>query len=105
MNESEIRRKELLKQMRQLYNDKKDVPAVHPRYGRIYQNLYEPEHGPTEKHSGSFFIRLVVGIVCFIFYVYLDQSNSQIARFNSNQIVNQIEQETDLKSIINTLSQ
>ena len=41
MNDSEMRRRELLRQTRRLYDDKREIPAVHPRYGRIYHNLYE----------------------------------------------------------------
>ena len=33
MNESELRRQELLRQTRKLYNDHNELPAVHPRYG------------------------------------------------------------------------
>ena len=41
MNDSEMRRRELLRQTRRLYDDKREIPAVHPRYGRIYHDLYE----------------------------------------------------------------
>ena len=40
MNESELRRQELLRQTRKLYNDHNELPAVHPRYGRICSSLY-----------------------------------------------------------------
>ena len=32
MNDSELRRRELLKQTRRLYQDSAAIPAVHPRY-------------------------------------------------------------------------
>ena len=38
MNDSELRRRELLKQTRRLYQDSAAIPAVHPRYGRYQQH-------------------------------------------------------------------
>ncbi len=40
MNDSELRRRELLKQTRRLYQDSAAIPAVHPRYGHIYHMVY-----------------------------------------------------------------
>ena len=40
MNDAEMRRRELLRQTRKLYDEKPDIPAVHPRYGNIYHSLY-----------------------------------------------------------------
>ena len=46
MNDSELRRRELLKQTRRLYQDSAAIPAVHPRYGHIYHELYDtPDSG------------------------------------------------------------
>ena len=35
MNDAERRRQELLEQTRALYNDRRTIPAVHPRYANI----------------------------------------------------------------------
>lgn len=105
MNESEIRRRELLKQTRRLYNDKNEIPAIHPRYGRIYHNLYADEHINSEQNTAggsSFYIRLVLGILCFVFYIYLDQSRAEIAQVNSSVIAEQIGQNTDMETVIET---
>lgn len=105
MNESEIRRRELLKQTRRLYNDRNEIPAVHPRYGRIYHNLYGDEHTSAEQNTSagsSFYVRLVIGILCFVFYVYLDQSRAEIAQVNSSVIADQIGQNTDMNTFIDT---
>ena len=91
MNDSEMRRRELLRQTRRLYDDKREIPAVHPRYGRIYHNLYEDNSGEQEASGGTFYIRLVIGILCFVCFVYMDQSKAEIAQVNSTAIVNQIE--------------
>ena len=62
MNDSEMCRRELLRQTRRLYDDKREIPAVHPRYGRIYHNLYENNTEEQEPSGGTFYIRLV--LVC-----------------------------------------
>lgn len=105
MNESEIRRRELLKQTRRLYNDNNEIPAIHPRYGRIYHNLYGGEHSGAQQNSsagGTFYIRLLIGILCFVFYVYLDQTSAEIAEFSSTVIADQIGQDTDMDTLIET---
>lgn len=37
MNDAERRRQELLEQTRALYNDRRTIPAVHPRYANDKQ--------------------------------------------------------------------
>ena len=101
MNDSEMRRRELLQQTRRLYDERRDIPAVHPRYGRLYHNLYSStEEQQKEQTGGSFYLRLVIGILCFVCFVYMDQSKAEIAQVNSTSIVNQIEKEMDTNAII-----
>lgn len=101
MNDSEMRRRELLRQTRKLYDERQDIPAVHPRYGRIYHSLYnnENEEDGLTSLSSSFYIRLVIGILCFICFVYMDQSKASVAEVDSAAIVNQIEKDIDADSI------
>ena len=99
MNDSEMRRRELLRQTRKLYNERQDIPAVHPRYGRIYHDLYGPGEDETEQIKGSFYLRLVIGILCFICFVYMDQSKAEVAQVNSATIVNQIEKDLDVETV------
>ena len=100
MNDSEMRRRELLRQTRKLYDDRRDIPAVHPRYGRIYHDLYKNGDEEQETPGGTFYIRLVIGILCFVCFVYMDQSKAEIAQVNSTSIVNQIEKEMDTNAIM-----
>ena len=99
MNDSEARRRELLRRTRKLYNERQDIPAVHPRYGRIYHDLYGSEESGTEQTKGSFYLRLVIGILCFICFVYMDQSKAEVAQVNSTSIVNQIEKDMDVETV------
>ena len=100
MNDSEMRRRELLRQTRRLYDDKREIPAVHPRYGRIYHDLYENKTEEQEPSGGTFYIRLVIGILCFVCFVYMDQSEAEIAEVDSTAIVDQIEKDVDTDAIV-----
>lgn len=95
-----MRRRELLRQTRKLYDERQDIPAVHPRYGRIYHSLYDNENEEDPGFSGdSFYIRLVIGILCFICFVYMDQSKVSVAEVDSTAIVNQIEKDIDADTV------
>ena len=100
MNDSELRRRELLRQTRKLYDDRRDIPAVHPRYGRIYHNLYQEQAEDQEPSGSTFYIRLVIGILLFVCFVYMDQSKAGIAEVNSTAIVDQIEKDVDAEAIV-----
>lgn len=99
MNDSEARRRELLRQTRKLYDERKDVPAVHPRYGKIYHDLYNENEKPETASRGTFYIRLAIGILCFVCFVYMDQSKAKVADVDSNAIVHQIEKNMDADTI------
>lgn len=97
MNESEERRRQLLRQTKRLYNEERFIPAVHPRYGNIYKDLYGEDGEPRPQNS--FFFRLTLGILCFVCYVWIDYGKIDVANVNSTKIVNQIEQQMELKDI------
>lgn len=99
MNDSEMRRRELLRQTRKLYDDRREIPAVHPRYGNIYHSLYDSEEEEQTTYGNSFYIRLVIGILCFVCFVYMDQSKVSVAEVDSTAIVHQIEKNVDADTI------
>ena len=99
MNNSEERRRELLRQTRKLYDERRDIPAVHPRYGRIYHDLYKDNEKPEPSSGGTFYIRLAIGILCFVCFVYMDQSKTKVADVDSRTIVNEIEKNMDAETI------
>ncbi|WP_122642838.1 hypothetical protein [Luxibacter massiliensis] len=96
MNESEERRRQLLRQTRMLYDEDR-TPAVHPRYGHIYHDLYGNDN--TQPSQNSFFFRLSIGILCFICYVWMDYGKIDVANVSSSQIVNQIEKQMNLEEL------
>ena len=95
INESEARRRELLRQTRKLYQDSSEIPAVHPRYGRIYHDLYGAGSSDEDAGtgSGSFFVRLVISILCLVCFVFMEQNRTEVAEVSSDEIVNQIEKD------------
>ena len=96
MNDSEARRRELLQRTRKLYDDGRSVPAIHPRYGNLYRELYEEESPYPEN---TFFYRLTLGILCFICFVWMESSETKIANVSSMQIVTQIEKQMTLEEV------
>ncbi|CUX44234.1 hypothetical protein [Clostridium sp. C105KSO13] len=97
MNEAEQRRKDLLRQTRKLYNEDGGIPAVHPRYGRIYHDLYGGDEETRPKNS--FYFRLILAVLCFVCYIWIDYEKIDVANVNSGKIINQIERQLELKDI------
>ena len=97
MNDPEARRRELLRQTRKRYDDNHFIPAVHPRYGNIYHELYDGQESAYPRDT--FLFRLTLGILCFICYVWMDSSQAEIASVSSDQIVNQIEKQVEMEDI------
>lgn len=92
MNDDQLRRRELLRQTKQLYGERGTVPPIHPRYG----NLCKEQDEGGEEAGGSFYMRLVICILCFIFFVYMDQNHAEVANVNSTKIINEIERDMEL---------
>lgn len=97
MNESEERRRELLRQTKRLYNEDSFIPAIHPRYGPIYSDLYDDD--APDRPKNSFFLRASIGILCFICYVWMDYGKFDVANVSSSKIVNQIERQFNINDI------
>ena len=98
MADSAMRREQLLKQTRKRY-ESAGIPAVHPRYGHIYHGLYEEKPAAAQ---GSFYLRLAIGIICFVLYVWADFQDISVAGVSSDHVVSQIEEQTDIETIIET---
>lgn len=97
MNESEERRRELLRQTRRLYGEEKGIPLVHPRYGNIRGEYKMEEEELTA--GNSFLLRLGIGLLCFACFVWMDHGKVKIADVSSDQITNQIEKQMNLEEL------
>lgn len=97
MNETELRRKQLLEETRRRYSENKIPPAVHPRYTSIYSNLYrgEEEH---QKGTGSFGVRLLLATILFAAFLAMDSQKVKVAEVDSRRIITEIKKNADLEN-------
>lgn len=98
MNSSEKRRKELLEQTRRLYSDRREPPAVHPRYGSIYRGLYGNDSDELMP-AGTFGVRLFLAFLLFAGFVTMDQQKYEVFHVNSDRIVQEIETDLDVEEV------
>ncbi len=96
MNDSEKRRRQLLEQTRELYSERRTVPAVHPRYKAAYQQIYEDERTET---PGTFGIRLFLCLLLFAGFVSMDKNGSEVWQVDSSRIVNEISYDVDIAEV------
>lgn len=99
MTESERRRIKLLKDTRERYRDKGEVPAVHPRYQGTYRSLYTDQ--AEENEEGSFRtlgIRTALCVIAFILFAVMDREGESVFHVNSNQVYEQITKDTDIRA-------
>ena len=73
MNDSMERRRQLLEEARAIYSDQQTIPAVHPRYHAVYQELYPKE----EKMRGTFAFRAFICFLLFTAFVAMDQRGNE----------------------------
>lgn len=88
VNETERRRRELLEQSRCRYQES-EIPAVHPRYGASYRNLY----GTEEPEGGSLGIRTFICMILFAVFVYMQNGGKDILHVNSNRVVREVKKD------------
>ena len=89
MNESEARRRELLRQTRRLYHETgRSTPVIHPRYGNLTTSVTEDD--AAEDHS---------------FLFRLDYGKIEVAEVNSGRILNGIEKQITPKEMKEELIQ
>ena len=96
MNDTEKRRKQLLEQMRNIYDEKNIPPAVHPRYGSAYRRLYEEDR---EFEQGTLGIRVFICVLLFVAFTVIEQKNYTIMNNDSGKIANEIHQTIDFSTV------
>lgn len=92
MNDSMERRRQLLEEARRIYSDQQIIPAVHPRYHAVYQELYPKE----EKMRGTFVFRAFICFLLFTAFVAMDQRRDGKFPVSSDQIAVEIKADIDL---------
>lgn len=97
MNDSEKRRQRLLEQTRELYGEKRFIPAVHPRYGAAYHQIYSDDQ--TGLPPSTFGIRLFLCLLLFAAFVSIDKNQSEVMHVNSSRIVDEITTDLDVAEV------
>lgn len=97
VNDSEKRRQRLLEQTRELYGEKRFIPAVHPRYGAAYHQIYSDDQ--TGLPPSTFGIRLFLCLLLFAAFVSIDKNQSEVMHVNSSRIVDEITTDLDVAEV------
>ena len=106
--ESEVRRRRLWEEnRRQQRNTGMITPAIHPRYGRLYRELYpdglEQSAGngaedldKKENSRGSFTTRLILSTFLFLVFLYVSQNSVELQGISSHEIIEKIQDNHDI---------
>ncbi|MGN1267519.1 MAG: hypothetical protein ACI4UH_06240 [Dorea sp.] len=100
MNDAQKRRKLLLEQMRNVYDERRTPPAIHPRYGLNYRKYYEE---PEEIVSGTLGIRAFICILLFVCFTIAEQKDMSIMNINSEKVANEIHHNFDFSMFWETI--
>ena len=102
--ESEVRRRRLWEENRRRQrNTGMITPAIHPRYGRLYRDLYpdglEQSAGngaedldKKENSRGSFTTRLILSTFLFLVFLYVSQNSVELQGISSHEIIEKIQE-------------
>ena len=95
----------LLEQTRALYNDRRTIPAVHPRYANAYHYLYgkSQEDINEDTKGGTFGIRLFLCALMFAAFLTMDKQKQEVFHMSSSDIANEITKDTDIQEIWKSL--
>ena len=106
--ESEVRRRRLWEENRRRQrNTSMITPAIHPRYGRLYRELYpdgleqSAENGAEdldkkENSRGSFTTRLILSTFLFLVFLYVSQNSVELQGISSHEIIEKIQENHDI---------
>lgn len=106
--ESEVRRRRLWEENRRRQrNTGMITPAIHPRHGRLYRELYpdglEQSAGngaedldKKENSRGSFTTRLILSTFLFLVFLYVSQNSVELQGISSHEIIEKIQENHDI---------
>lgn len=106
--ESEVRRRRLWEENRRRQrNTGMITPAIHPRYSRLYRELYpdglEQSAGngaedldKKENSRGSFTTRLILSTFLFLVFLYVSQNSVELQGISSHEIIEKIQENHDI---------
>lgn len=84
-----------------MYNERRPIPAVHPRYGTAYRQLYEDEQAAAA--PGTFGLRVFLCLLLFAAFVAMDKNGSEVISVDSSRIVKEITYDLDVAEVWKSL--
>ncbi len=99
MNETEVRRKQLLEETRRLYQESGSIPIVHPRFGK-FTNTNEPAE---ELSHSSFKMRFLLALILLAIYVGADYYGYTIGIIHSEDIASAVSFSIDVEDVWRSL--
>ena len=99
MNKTEKRREELLEKTRSLYSDRKNIPAVHPRYGAIYNSMYNDNQ---LKEKSTLSIRFFFAMLLFVLFASADYKGISMGEYTCDEIVEVISNDIEVEKVWNS---
>lgn len=97
MTPSEKRRRKLLQQTRNLYSDRRTPPAIHPRYGNLYADLYDEDVST----GGTLGIRITICLLLFACFITMDYTENTMLNMNSEQVETMVAENLQIDDIVN----
>lgn len=91
MNDSEKRRQALLRETRRLYPDNRP-PAIHPRYGAIYNDLYPSNNSNGESSLG---VRILISLILFALFAYSNTNHLELGTYSLSTLTTEIQSQPD----------
>ncbi len=99
MTEAELRRVELLAQTRNTYKERGNIPAIHPRYRSVYNEVYGSTETPS-KDGVSF--RLAIALFIFVVYAMISYKEFSVGGLNSDMVVEAISTNIEVVNVWNS---
>lgn len=103
MNDSALRRKQLLEETRKLYSDSESTPLIHPRFNVFRDYNGEVIADSEEQEVSSFKFRLVIAAIVFASFVTMDYYGYAIGNYDSNDVMEVISTEIDIEEVWNSI--
>ena len=84
MNSCEKRRQKLLEETRRLYSDRYISPAIHPRYGFFYDQLYEKD---SKEKGSSFELRVFLCLLILAAFITISKNEAFAEQYNTDEVI------------------
>ena len=85
-----------MEQTRELYSDRRSIPAIHPRYGMAYREIYGEDQIPVR---GTLGLRAFLCFMLFAVFVTMKTQEKEVLNVDSYRIVEEITYDLDVAEV------